>query len=168
MKQFVKILSLVVLINNSFAYAVGDTTPAPIQTHEESPRSTFVGSFTTNIKESLPLVIYGILGACSGANLKGEGTKIVVPGTNAEFHIIWTAGLFILTTGKTLLEVDSSKYGKIIKDGLINSAFAMGIGAAAFTYGAPVGLSITAAFVASRILTAGDNSPLEYVKGTAS
>ena len=111
-------------------------------------------------------MVYGVLGACSGANinLKNE-EKLKVPGTNAVFHPVWTGGLFVLTTGKALLEVEASKRSKIIKEAAANAGFALAVGTAAYFYGPAVGLAIGAAFVASRLFTAGDNSPLEHLKG---
>lgn len=136
---------------------------------KKSHRDTLVSSFAYNVKQSLPLIAYGVLGACSGANLATDDPAklIKVPMTTAAFHWIWTLGLFGLTTAGKIMECEPGRASGILSETAINAGFTAIILGTGYFYSLPVALGVTAAFVGARVLHSGDNSPLEHIKPSA-
>jgi hypothetical protein len=160
--KFLQLLILTLSLSSTQLLFAQDST------EKTSSRETFVGSVITNVKEALPLTIYGVLGGTAGANLALDpdlNQHFKLLGTNAPVHWAWVISLFVLTTGGKLLEVEDKEWGRVLREGAINASFATAVGLGAYFYGLPVGLSITAAFVLDRILNSGDNSPLAHIRG---
>ncbi len=160
-------LTLVILVCSFFAV----NGFAEIQeTKKPSNRETLMSSLLVNIKQSAPLIAYGILGACSGANMavSSPDKLIKVPGTTAVFHWGWTLGIFALSTAGKVMECESGRTTGILSETAINVGFTGIILATGYLTSLPVALGVTAAFVSARILHSGDKSPLEHIKPSAS
>lgn len=138
---------------------------------EKSPeRGSFMDSVATNVRKALPLGAYGLLAATAGHNLAHAANAdqlYTIPRVGASPHWFWTAGLFAYSTAAKLQEVTRDQWGRVLGETAINGAFTGAVFAAGFYSGAPVGMAFAAAFVVSRILSAGDNSPLDYVSPQA-
>ncbi|MBP6217885.1 MAG: hypothetical protein KA436_04800 [Oligoflexales bacterium] len=135
---------------------------------KETSRETLISSLFANVKQSAPLIAYGVLGAFSGANMARKPEELIrIPHTTAAFHWVWTLGLFVLTTTGKVMECESSRVGGILGETLINAGFTGIIFATGYLTSLPVALGVTAAFVGAKVLHSGDNSPLEHLKPAA-
>jgi hypothetical protein len=130
-------------------------------------RKNFVSSFVSNIKDTVMATWYGLIGMATTTGAPILGT--ITPAVGAALALTPLASrLDQIKEMQALYPVNSEGnfYKKAITKVIINAVMGAGIAAVAVLTASPqVSGGVLFGWIASKILSSGDNSPLEYIQG---